>query len=108
MPSRLHVRITRQAISPRLAIRIFSNGGLTGDAPASGFAFAARAAAGRAVFRLAVRALVRACLGVRRELMRTATIAMKSMACHGLNGPSTSRLYGRVTNGRVNGRRRRE
>ena len=39
MPSRLQVRMTRQAISPRLATRIFVKG--IGAAPAAGAAFAA-------------------------------------------------------------------
>src|SRR6266851_5381002 len=52
MPSRLQVRMTRQAISPRLAIRILSNGGLATVASplASGLAAALAAAFGAAFF----------------------------------------------------------
>src|SRR5258707_13479217 len=41
MPSRLQVRMTRQAISPRLAIRILSKGGLAVFASALGASFGA-------------------------------------------------------------------
>src|SRR5258708_30356737 len=41
MPRRLQVRMTRQAISPRLAIRILSKGGLAAVASALAAAFGA-------------------------------------------------------------------
>src|ERR1700686_3596867 len=46
MPSRLQVRMTRQAISPRLAIRILSKGGLATVASPLGAGFAAALGAG--------------------------------------------------------------
>src|SRR6266851_8807594 len=48
MPSRLQVRMTRQAISPRLAIRILSKGGLATFASPASAGFAAALVAGLA------------------------------------------------------------
>src|SRR5258707_1322259 len=50
MPRRLQVRMTRQAISPRLAIRILSKGGLAAFVSPWGAGFAAALTADLAAF----------------------------------------------------------